>query len=414
TQSQASMGTVAVTIAVWYLALTQISVEGAQITCEAPPVTEGSTASLTCNFGEDLSMTRRAFNVRRLKSVDILQNTVLDCRWNRTTPICSPIKDGYDFNLKVTDRLTLMIPNVTSEFAGKYVCQAVPSEPQDLTECLLVVIGTLPKSDSSVAAGVAVPLVLLFLGLGAAGGGIFFCKKKEKLCFRKKRRSFIVFRKSRGDTLDIMERLKGYPASDPVEDTHMLDDDQDKHDSTYELDDIDEGLSASTTKSSPKAARNDTGHRPIDDHRRPSSKSGHSQDTSDTDEKPVFYNEDDNSQKKGSTDSENDDISDRNYKVMYDEPRKEDLQSGASRLSNNFDKDVGEMGLLDEILNHTGGNANTAREGSNPREASEAENTSGHSSMGSQGGGEEPELFTCEHMRSSQDNICSVCKVSIL
>lgn len=118
------------------------AVLAAEITCEAPPVTEGDTAELSCFFNMDVRESRHLFNVRRLSdTTNIQDNTVLECYWKSqsTTPECSTIKDGYVFDHNVTDRLTIVIPNVTLSHRGIYVCQVVPSDPKDLKECPLVV-----------------------------------------------------------------------------------------------------------------------------------------------------------------------------------------------------------------------------------------------------------------------------------
>ncbi|KAK7479588.1 hypothetical protein BaRGS_00029137 [Batillaria attramentaria] len=67
-------------------------------------------------------------------------DVVLDCDyWYGTSPNCITIKPGYEYDNKVSDQLTVIIPIVTLQQAGKYICQVVGSDTSDLKACVLVV-----------------------------------------------------------------------------------------------------------------------------------------------------------------------------------------------------------------------------------------------------------------------------------
>ena len=68
--------------------------------------------------------------------------TVLACKWteSRTKPECL-VENRFSFNYRVTDHLTLEIPDATEEIAGKYACALVPSDHRTVQMCNLTVKG---------------------------------------------------------------------------------------------------------------------------------------------------------------------------------------------------------------------------------------------------------------------------------
>ncbi|KAK7490298.1 hypothetical protein BaRGS_00018459 [Batillaria attramentaria] len=118
---------------------------GARTSCDAPPVNVGEEASITCHFGEDLtkiSSNKVSFKVKRSDHNDTVysRDVVLDCDyWYGTSSNCLTVHPGYEYDKKVSDQLTVTIPIVTLQQAGKYICQVVGSDTSDIQACVLIV-----------------------------------------------------------------------------------------------------------------------------------------------------------------------------------------------------------------------------------------------------------------------------------
>ena len=66
---------------------------------------------------------------------------ILACVWPESgKPVCS-VEDGFSFNYKITDRLTLEIPSATEKVAGVYACSRVPTDNIPVRPCSLIVEG---------------------------------------------------------------------------------------------------------------------------------------------------------------------------------------------------------------------------------------------------------------------------------
>ncbi|KAK7478031.1 hypothetical protein BaRGS_00030707, partial [Batillaria attramentaria] len=63
---------------------------------------------------------------------------VVKCSWltNLTEPNCK-LKEGYVLDGQLTKTMVVNISSASAEFAGDYWCQAIPTEPGELTNCTL-------------------------------------------------------------------------------------------------------------------------------------------------------------------------------------------------------------------------------------------------------------------------------------
>ncbi|KAK7449344.1 hypothetical protein BaRGS_00040029 [Batillaria attramentaria] len=111
--------------------------QGVKSNCNA--TANGSSASVTCHFSEDVSKSRSDVSVDKYKlnSSSPYSDQVLACLWLKDDkPTCRWLK-GYALNEDFSDTLTIQIPELTKQFEGRYRCQATPSEVQDNTDCIL-------------------------------------------------------------------------------------------------------------------------------------------------------------------------------------------------------------------------------------------------------------------------------------
>ncbi|XP_025113448.1 uncharacterized protein LOC112575684 [Pomacea canaliculata] len=111
--------------------------QGENITCSVPIVEPLQDAVLTCNFPEDLNVTKKDFTVYHYNK-GVNSDAVLDCWWHGGTMKCfqSP---NVQYNQIVNTTLSLTIRRVTTNNTGKYACQVVGYDPRYFKTCDLEV-----------------------------------------------------------------------------------------------------------------------------------------------------------------------------------------------------------------------------------------------------------------------------------
>ncbi|XP_025111884.1 uncharacterized protein LOC112574798 isoform X3 [Pomacea canaliculata] len=108
-------------VRLWILCRTGVSAQ--DVTCDIPSTNPTGKTSLTCQFPEDVSQTRNDFSVYLYKeegSHDAVD--VLDCWWLSGKMECF-VLPGYKYNMMISDKLTLEIPQASSEQVGIYTCR---------------------------------------------------------------------------------------------------------------------------------------------------------------------------------------------------------------------------------------------------------------------------------------------------
>ncbi|XP_025113514.1 uncharacterized protein LOC112575728 [Pomacea canaliculata] len=76
---------------------------------------------LTCHFPEDVHHTKRDFTVYKYSS-DRNPDAVLDCWWLMQKLECF-VGQGYKYDGRISDKLSLEIPRVSASHLGTYACQ---------------------------------------------------------------------------------------------------------------------------------------------------------------------------------------------------------------------------------------------------------------------------------------------------
>lgn len=111
-------------------------------TCSAPAAYLGEPGSLTCHFRVNVTAKGLSFSVRYADRHDFDYNrdTILDCDWIDGKQMCSTIREGFTYDNRVSNVLTLIIPNVTVEHHGLYSCQFFQEGPGDVQSCSLTVL----------------------------------------------------------------------------------------------------------------------------------------------------------------------------------------------------------------------------------------------------------------------------------
>ncbi|XP_025112578.1 uncharacterized protein LOC112575159 [Pomacea canaliculata] len=103
--------------------------------CDAPPVDYLQDAVLTCNFPEDLSVSKKGFSVYHYFNPEN-PDAVLDCWWLGDGLECH-IKSGFEYDKIVSRTLNITIRHVTSARTGTYGCQVDGYGTSDLGQCQL-------------------------------------------------------------------------------------------------------------------------------------------------------------------------------------------------------------------------------------------------------------------------------------
>ncbi|KAK7105422.1 hypothetical protein V1264_016804 [Littorina saxatilis] len=113
------------------------------VTCDAGIAYIGESSNVTCYYHKDIGANKLSVNVAMVPTSperDNEERDVIQCSWTKQDdkPQCL-VAHGYMFNHKVTDRLTVEIPNTTAHFAGVYTCRIVPPDDATVDTCSLVV-----------------------------------------------------------------------------------------------------------------------------------------------------------------------------------------------------------------------------------------------------------------------------------
>ncbi|KAK7487211.1 hypothetical protein BaRGS_00021563 [Batillaria attramentaria] len=109
-------------------------------TCDAPPVREGEAAAVTCTFSEDVRQANRNIKVQRYPpdskgfDPDTVVN-VLDCHWLDAGQINCDTNEDYELTGEVGKQTVITIPRASRQNVGRYMCEVVPSEPDDIKPC---------------------------------------------------------------------------------------------------------------------------------------------------------------------------------------------------------------------------------------------------------------------------------------
>ncbi|KAK7106078.1 uncharacterized protein [Littorina saxatilis] len=134
----------------WVLALSTFMLSGVTsnselipVSCQAGNFEDGDDAKVTCSFGLDINNTKHRFEIMRYpfeSSSDVIPTgiDVLRCRRENDIWQCD-VGKGIEFDYHITKNATVTISNVTSDLAGAYACQLIPSEGRKRHKCNLFV-----------------------------------------------------------------------------------------------------------------------------------------------------------------------------------------------------------------------------------------------------------------------------------
>ncbi|KAK7483819.1 hypothetical protein BaRGS_00024927, partial [Batillaria attramentaria] len=128
-------------------------------TCEAPSVSEGQPASITCHFDHNVSDKKTAFAVHRYDDEGLAKD-ILSCQWIKDKHNCDTA-EGYDYDVEASGTVTLKIPSATANYTGRYVCQVIPSDPASLKPCEF----SLREATEAAEAAEGPPLLTILLPL---------------------------------------------------------------------------------------------------------------------------------------------------------------------------------------------------------------------------------------------------------
>ncbi|XP_025113586.1 uncharacterized protein LOC112575780 isoform X2 [Pomacea canaliculata] len=151
--------------------ISALSAQDDKITCSVPPVQLLQKTFLTCHFPEDISVTKKDFNVYHYnKGAD--SDAVLDCWWMSANMECI-VLPGYAYNKTVNTELTVTLLNVTSSHTGIYACQVAGYPTNSFITCQFNAIHvnspletTLPGAETSQSDSPIVKPVLIGLSVG--------------------------------------------------------------------------------------------------------------------------------------------------------------------------------------------------------------------------------------------------------
>ncbi|XP_025113005.1 uncharacterized protein LOC112575385 [Pomacea canaliculata] len=113
----------------------RVTAQGSKISCQIPAVQPLANTNLTCLFPEDVSYTKKDFTVYYYKEKE-RPDAVLDCWWLSGSVDCY-VKRGYEYDKKISNRLSLAIPRVSISQMGLYTCQLATYGPESIDTCKL-------------------------------------------------------------------------------------------------------------------------------------------------------------------------------------------------------------------------------------------------------------------------------------
>ncbi|XP_025101295.1 uncharacterized protein LOC112568276 [Pomacea canaliculata] len=136
-QTEHPSGVRTVLVFVLYLLCFTASTTGEKISCSVPSAELNKETQLTCFFSEDLSRSKKDFTVYHYLQQGN-PDAVVDCWWLNGKLDCF-MRPGFEFNMDVTNNLTVRLPCVEDNQAGTYACQVAGYRPEHLNTCELEV-----------------------------------------------------------------------------------------------------------------------------------------------------------------------------------------------------------------------------------------------------------------------------------
>ncbi|XP_025112301.1 uncharacterized protein LOC112575026 isoform X2 [Pomacea canaliculata] len=107
---------------------------GTKTICDAPSVTKGSPAWLSCYFSENVGESKKDFTVYHVSNKGS-QEKVLTCTWNQGEWTCFAARD-YHLDRRITNTATVKIPKVSASHTGTYFCQLAGATRGDFEDCV--------------------------------------------------------------------------------------------------------------------------------------------------------------------------------------------------------------------------------------------------------------------------------------
>ncbi|XP_025112299.1 uncharacterized protein LOC112575025 [Pomacea canaliculata] len=107
---------------------------GTKTICDAPSVSLGSPAWLSCYFSENVGESKKDFTIYHVSSQGY-QESVLTCTWDQGSLTCNTARD-YQFDRRITNTATVKIPKVSASHTGTYSCQLAGAAPGDYEDCV--------------------------------------------------------------------------------------------------------------------------------------------------------------------------------------------------------------------------------------------------------------------------------------
>lgn len=175
-----------------------VRLTGAAISCEAPAVKNGDAATLTCDFKENVNQVKKNVKVqyhpadKPTLSPDLMV-TVADCYWTNSQDFKCSMHDGYRF-LGINGALaTVQILKASQEHVGKYTCEVVPSDPENIQPCRFELRDEPPyltddEFDEAIKTVFGVALAALLLSGFLCLFFVVYCIRKRRTCSLTKKR----------------------------------------------------------------------------------------------------------------------------------------------------------------------------------------------------------------------------------
>ncbi|XP_025112289.1 uncharacterized protein LOC112575021 isoform X2 [Pomacea canaliculata] len=113
--------------------ISRVTGQDNKVTCDVPSVTALTSTSLTCNFPEDISQTRKDVSVYLYKESEN-PDAILDCWWLGGHMDCYSAP-GYKHTKSISRQLTVTIPRAAANQTGTYACQVAGYGPDQLRTC---------------------------------------------------------------------------------------------------------------------------------------------------------------------------------------------------------------------------------------------------------------------------------------
>lgn len=128
----------------------QLMADGFRTSCVIIGHREGPV-TLTCQFGENLNVSKNAFAVQRygLDSYNTEPDDVLLGAWFTRDQLDYYVLQGYEFNGRASSTIVITMSRITQDYEGRYRCYVIPSVTELLDECVLKTSDLLPPPSTS-------------------------------------------------------------------------------------------------------------------------------------------------------------------------------------------------------------------------------------------------------------------------